>query len=195
MKPIASLALIALLLAVSARSASADAAVPEGGTLDTQSKPLMTYAPTMNPGEADFDAADRLAIANQIYAYSFAYDNYEADAWFSLFTPDAVFVAGVPGSDAISFTGEGFRKFWTARLDAFRTSGNLRRHLMTNILFLEQTADTAHVSVTGLLTNAKDGKTFTAISSLNYEGWLVKGEDGWKIQRWHDFPDAPVSEN
>ena len=33
---------------------------------------------------------------------------------------------------------------------------------------------------------------FEAVSSLNYEGWLVKGADGWKIQRWHDFPDVDV---
>ncbi|WP_288990882.1 nuclear transport factor 2 family protein [uncultured Sphingopyxis sp.] len=135
-----------------------------------------------------------LAIANLLYAYSFAYDNYEADAWFKLFTSDAVFVAGVAGEDAYSFTGEGFRTFWSERMKEFSTSGNQRRHLMTNILFLDQTGDTAHVSVTGLLTNAKDGKTFTAVSSLNYEGWLVKGSDGWKIQRWHDFPDSPVPE-
>ena len=75
-------------------------------------------------------------------------------------------------------------------MSAFRSSGNLRRHLMSNILFLDQTADTAHVSVVGLLTSAKGGRTFTAVSSLNYEGWLVKGPDGWKIRRWHDFPDV-----
>jgi hypothetical protein len=63
---------------------------------------------------------------------------------------------------------------------------------MSNILFLAQTADTAHVSVVGLLTNSKGGKVFTAVSSLNYEGWLVKGADGWKIQRWRDFPDSIV---
>jgi len=63
---------------------------------------------------------------------------------------------------------------------------------MSNILFPDQTAEAAHVSVVGLLTNAKDGKTFGAVSSLNHEGWLVKDADGWKIQRWHDFPDSVV---
>ena len=65
---------------------------------------------------------------------------------------------------------------------------------MSNILFLDQTADTAHVSVVGLLTNAKDGETFSAVSSLNYEGWLAKGPQGWHIKRWHDFPDSAVPE-
>jgi ketosteroid isomerase-like protein len=193
MKQLVPLALIGQLIAASTLSASAQTGLAEGESIAKDAKALRSYAPQSNPGAADFDAADRLAIANLLYAYSFAYDNYEADAWFKLFTSDAVFVAGVAGEDAYSFTGEGFRKFWSERMKDFSTSGNQRRHLMSNILFLDQTADTAHVSVTGLLTNAKDGKTFTAVSSLNYEGWLKKGPDGWKIQRWHDFPDSPVS--
>ncbi|WP_417682459.1 nuclear transport factor 2 family protein [Roseibium sp.] len=193
MKKIVFWALAAQLVASSSGVALAQTAPPKGSTFAPDDvKALHSYAPATNPGDTGFNAADRAAIANQIYAYSFAYDNYEADAWFSLFTPDAVFVAGVPGEKALSFTGEGFHAFWRERMKEFSTSGNVRRHLMSNILFLEQTANTAHVSVVGLLTNAKDGKSFTAVSSLNYEGWLVKGPDGWKIKRWHDFPDAQL---
>ena len=194
MKQLIPLAMIGSLLAAAPLPALAETGLPEGASIAKDAKALRTYAPKDNPGSVDFDAADRLAIANLLYAYSFAYDNYEADAWFKLFTDDVVFVAGVPGAGAVSFTGDGFRTFWRERMQQFSTSGNQRRHLMSNILFLQQTADTAHVSVAGLLTNAKDGKTFTAVSSLNYEGWLVKGPDGWKIKRWHDFPDAPVPE-
>lgn len=166
--------------------------LPPGASLAPEVKPLTSYALAENAGATDFDVADRMAIENLIYAYAFAYDNYDAKAWLDLFTPDAVFVAGTPGSTPVSFTGEGFRKFWTARMAEFAKSGNRRRHLMSNILFLDQTKNTAHVSVVGLLTNAKDGKTFSTVTSLNYEGWLVKGAGGWKIQRWHDMPDAPV---
>lgn len=175
-----------------AEPASAEAELPEGASLAPDVKPLTSYAPKENPGATDFDPEDRLAIENLLYAYSFAYDNYEAEAWLSLFTDDAVFVAGTPGQPSVSFTGEGFRNFWTERMKTFAKSGNRRRHLMSNILFLDQTEDTAHVSVVGLLTNAKDGKSFSAVTSLNYEGWLVKGRQGWKIKRWHDLPDAPV---
>lgn len=195
MKQLRSLALIGTLVAASSLPAFAETALPQGATIAKEAKPLRTYDPKVNPGAVDFDPADRLAIANLLYAYSFAYDNYEADAWFSLFTSDAVFVAGVPGGGAVAFDGDGFRSFWRERMQEFSTSGNQRRHLMSNILFLDQTAETAHISVAGLLTNAKDGKSFTAVSSLNYEGWLVKGPDGWKIRRWHDFPDGPVSTN
>ncbi len=192
MKRIACWGLIGWLVVSSAGMVLAQAAAPAGGTLAGDAKALRSYAPTTNPGQTNFNATDRAAIANQIYAYAFAYDNGDADAWFGLFTPDAVFVAGIPGETPVAFTGTGFRSFWTERLNAFRSSGNVRRHLMSNILFLDQTAETAHVSVVGLLTNAKDGKTFSDVTSLNYEGWLVKGPEGWKIQRWHDFPDSVV---
>lgn len=194
MKQLVFWALAAQLLVVPMVPALAQTDAPDGGTLAADVKPLRSYAPAANPGSTDFDVADRMAITNLISAYSFAYDNTDAEAWLNLFTPDAVFVASVPGQTPVSFTGDGFRTFWTKRMAAFRSSGNLRRHLMPNILFLDQTADTAHVSVVGLLTNAADGKTFSAVSSLNYEGWLVKGPDGWKIKRWHDFPDAAFQE-
>jgi len=190
MKALALRALALLLLAVAALPAAAQTIVPPGGALAKDVKALHTYAPSRNPGATSFEVADRAAIANLIYAYAFAYDNGQAAAWFSLFTPEAQFVAGMPGEPAVSFQGEGFHTFWTERMKAFRSSGSLRRHLMSNILFLDQTADTAHVSVAGLLTSAEDGRTFSAVSSLNYEGWLAKGPDGWKIQRWHDFPDV-----
>lgn len=185
---------LALFLSVTSLAAvapaAAETALPKEAKIDKTAKALKTFAPTVNPGHTDFDAADRAAIANLLYAYSFAYDNYEADAWFELFTPEVYFVAGMPGTPSLSFQGDDFRKFWRQRMADFKTSGNQRRHLMSNILFLDQTETTAHISVAGLLTNVKDGKTASFVSSLNYEGWLVKGEDGWKIKRWHDFPDA-----
>jgi len=192
MKPTLFLAVTAQLVASCAVPAFAQTPLPAGATYSNDPKPLKSYAPVDNPGNTAFDVTDRAAIAKLIYAYSFAYDNFETEAWFSLFTDDVTFVAGTPGQKAVAFQGDGFRKFWRERMDAFRTSGNQRRHLMSNILFLDQTADTAHVSVVGLLTNSADGKVFSAVSSLNYEGWLVKGADGWKIQRWHDFPDSIV---
>lgn len=172
----------------------ADPQLPPGATIATDARALDQFKPSANPGRTDFNVADRLAIENLIGAYSLAYDNRDADAWLGLFTEDAVFVAGVPGQQPVAFTGEGFRAFWRARMKTFGASGNVRRHLMPNIVFLDQTADTAHVSVVGLLTNTNDGRTFSAVANLNYEGWLVKRADGWKIQRWHDFPDGPVGQ-
>lgn len=185
---------LAVFTVLAAGQALGQPALPEGASAAPNVTGPHAYAPETYPGSTAFDPADRLAIANLLYAYSFAYDNYEASAWLSLFTPDAEFYTGLPGGPSVVFKGDGFRAFWTKRMADFRSSGNQRRHLMSNILFLEQTEDTAHISVVGLLTNAKDGKTFTAVSSLNYEGWLVKDDDGWKIQRWYDYPDAAFGE-
>lgn len=182
------------LLILFAAPAPAETQLPPGATIATDARALFTYKPSANPGRTDFDAADRLAIENLISAYAFAYDNRQADAWFSLFTDDAVFVAGEPGTAPVAFSGDAFRAFWRERMKDFGSTGNLRRHLMSNILYLDQTADTARVSVVGLLTNAKNGHDFSSLSSLNYEGWLVKGPDGWKIKRWHDFPDAVLGQ-
>ena len=155
---------------------------------------LHAYAPTVDPGQTPFSVADRLAITNLIYAYALAWDNYETDTWFSFFTPDAIFVASQPGMKPVSFTGAEFHHFWGDRLTHFKSSGNQRRHLMSNILFLDETAASAHVSILALLTNVKDGKAFTVETSLNYEGWFVKSNGAWKIKRWHDFPDSGVAE-
>lgn len=152
--------------------------------------PFSTYAPVAPAGKTKFSVADRAAISNLIQAYALAYDTYHADAWFDLFMPDAVFVIGVPGASPVVQSGDAFRKFWRDRLTNFKTSGNQRRHLMSNITFLDQTKTTAHVSIVGLLTNVKDSKTFTAATSLNYEAWFEKVAGVWKIKKWQDFPDS-----
>lgn len=193
MQIILRLAASAALVTSLAAPALAQTPLPPGASAAPEVKALLSYSPAVTPGATDFDPADRAAISDLLAAYAFAYDNSDT-GWFSLFTDDAVFVAGVPGEVPVSFTGEGFRSFWTERMKAFSTSGHMRRHLMVNILYLDQTATSAHISVAGLLTDADKGKDFKAVSSLNYEGWLVKQDGVWKIQRWHDFPDAVVGE-
>ena len=49
--------------------------------------------PAFAAGKTDFDVADRLALTNLISAYSIQIDTFNLDAWFDLFTADAVFVA------------------------------------------------------------------------------------------------------
>ncbi len=152
--------------------------------------PFTSYVPAASAGRTKFDVGDRAAISNLVQAYALAYDTFNAQAWFDLFTADAVFVVGVPGMKPVVQSGEAFRTFWRDRLTNFKTSGNQRRHLMSNITFLDESENTAHVSIVGLLTNVKDGKTFTVSSSLNYEAWFEKTAGVWKIKEWHDFPDA-----
>jgi hypothetical protein len=141
-------------------------------------------------GQTDFDVADRLAITNLISAYSIEIDTFNLDAWFDLFTQDAVFIARDPGHPQAELSGEPFRKLVRQRFGAFQRTGEARRHLISTVLFVEQTKDTAHTVMFGLLTNVKNGKTFEALTNLNYEGWYAKSNGAWKITRWIDAPSS-----
>ncbi|TGD88644.1 nuclear transport factor 2 family protein [Mycolicibacterium sp. CH28] len=153
-------------------------------------EPLRTFVIDEPAGGAGFDCRDRLAVKHVVDTYALAYDNYQADIWFDLFTEDAVFAVGVPGQEQIEQSGAVFRDFWRDRMSTFKNAGNQRRHLMSNIVYLEQTEATMHISVVGLLANTANGRTFAPVAALNYEGWLVKRHGVWKINRWHDFPDG-----
>ena len=86
--------------------------------------------------------------------------------------------------------GERSGEFTRQRFTVFGRTGNDRRHLISTILFVERTKDTAHAVMFGLLTNVKDAKTFTAVTNLNYEGWFAKNNGLWKITRWVDAPSS-----
>lgn len=170
---------VALLLASTATAGRAQAA-----------KPLRTYPAASAEGRTTFSVVNRLAIRNLIDSYALAFDNYDADAWFRLFTPDAVFAVGTSCFPSTVQSGETFRAFWRDRIAMFQRNKDQRRHLMSNVTFLEESDTSAHVSVVGLLTNARNEAEFTVVSTLNYEGWFVRDGNEWKIRRWHDYPDT-----
>lgn len=157
-----------------------------------EAKPLRMY-PTMSAeGKTGFSVVNRLAIRNLIDSYALSFDNYDADAWFRLFTPDAVFAVGTACSPHLVQSGEAFYTFWRDRIATFKRNKDQRRHLMSNVTFLEETESSAHVSIVGLLTNARNEQEFSVVTTLNYEGWFVKAGNEWKIRRWHDYPDSCV---
>ena len=141
-------------------------------------------------GATNFNVTDRVALTQLIHAYAIEVDRFNIDEWFALFTDDAVFSVGMPGMTPVEQTGEVFRSFWRKRFGDFERSGNRRKHLISNILFVEQTDSTAHAVISGLITNAKDGKIFSVVSGVDYEGWFVKKDGVWLINRWNDRPDV-----
>ena len=145
---------------------------------------------TRNAGDTRFNVADRTALTHLIHAYAIEVGRCNIEGWFTLFTDDAVFSVALPGMTPVEQTGDSFRSFWRARSGEFERSGNRRKHLISNILFVEQTDRTAHAVISGLITNAKDGKTFTVVSGVDYEGWFVKQGGVWRIKRWNDLPDV-----
>jgi len=161
------------------------AAVGESAGNDVSAKPETAA------GRTDFNATDRLAILNLIHAYAVEVDRLNLDAWFDLFTRDAIFVDRVPGKADEEQSGEEFHKFGRQRFGSLKAGGNQRGHLISNIVFVEQTEDTAHTVMEALLTNTKDGKILRAVPGINYEGWFVKSKGGvWKIKRWIDAADV-----
>ncbi len=141
-------------------------------------------------GNTAFNVADRMAITNLIHAYALEVDHFNVERWLGLFTDDAVFRVGLPGGPVAEQSGEPFRQFWRERFGRFKSSGNNRKHLISNILFTGQTDSTAHAIMSGILTNSREGKVFSPVSGLDYEGWFSKRNGVWKIKIWNDFPDT-----
>jgi hypothetical protein len=179
-----------------ARAATATAALALAGCSSTGTKTATSAesgkaaAGPVAAGSTNFDVTDRVALRQLIDAYAIEVDRFNLDAWFALFTDDAVFSFGMPGKTPVDQTGESFRSSVRNRFGAFQRSGNRRKHLMSNVLFVEQTDSTAHALISALLTNAKDGKIFSAVSGIDYEGWFVKQDGVWLIKRWNDRPDV-----
>ena len=146
--------------------------------------------PQQNAGRTDFDVTDRLAILNLVHAYCVELDRFNLDAWFDLFSDDAIFTGHLPNVPPVELSDGEFRSFFRQRFGGFERRGNQRRHLISNVVFVAQEADSAHTLMSGILTDVKDKKIFTALTSLNYEGWYVKNDGVWKIHRWTDAPDT-----
>jgi hypothetical protein len=180
--------------AVIAGAATATAALALAGCSTapktTESASATATAGLGAAGATNFNVTDRVALTQLIHAYAIEVDRFNIDGWFALFTDDAVFSVGMPGMTPVEQTGETFRSFWRKRFGDFERSGNRRKHLISNIMFIEQTDSTAHAVISGLITNAKDGKTFSVVSGVDYEGWFVKKDGVWLINRWNDRPDV-----
>lgn len=134
--------------------------------------------------------ADRLEIQNLIYAYGIEWDQQNADKYFRLYTDDAEFVVEQLDAPKASYkVHTEFKPIALGRWKAFKEKGFLRRHLINNIYFKSQSKATAEVIVYGVLGNVAHQK-YTTITSVYYEGKLVKTEGKWKIKHWLDKPDA-----
>ena len=181
-----------LLSAILASALGATLAAVLGVSAGAAQSPPDRTGPAVSKsaGDTRFNVADRVALTHLIHGYAIEVDRFNIDGWFKLFTDDAVFSVGLPGMTPVEQTGEAFRSFWRTRFGEFERSGNRRKHLISNILFVEQTDSTAHAVISGLITNAKDGKTFTVVSGVDYEGWFVKQGGVWRIKRWNDRPDV-----
>ena len=142
-------------------------------------------------GGARQDMGARLEILDLLNSYSHHIDHGLVEEYASLFTDDAVFELHFPGAPTTSFSGSEQIKSLAQGAKERRESGIQRRHLLTNVVFREQTDDSATIACYLLLTSTTDSELTFAFSG-QYDGWLVKGENGWKISKWVLTSDSGI---
>jgi hypothetical protein len=107
-------------------------------------------------GKTDFDVADRLAIQNVIGSHFLNLDGSNTKAWIGNYTEDSTFVAVIAGKRYESERPV-FEKFFRERFAAFRENGDQRRHIVSNIVFVDQSDNSAHIKANGLLLTTNKG--------------------------------------
>ena len=75
-------------------------------------------------------------------------------------------------------------KFFRERFRNFKAMGYQRRHVVSNIMFVSQSEDTAQVRANGVLLTTNNGVDPKVVTSMAYEGTFVKRDGVWKIQKW-----------
>lgn len=134
-------------------------------------------------GTTDFNVADRLAIQNVISSHFLNLDSCQMDAWIANYADDAVFVAVNSGrrheSDRAAID-----KFFRERFRNFKAIGDQRRHVVSNIMFVSQSEDTAQVRANGVLLTTNSGADPKVVTTMAYEGTFVKRAGVWKIRKW-----------
>lgn len=142
-------------------------------------------------GKTDFNVADRLAIQNVISSHFLNLDSNQNDAWIANYADKATFIAVVSGKRYESERPI-FEEFFRERFRKFEDNGDQRRHLVSNILFVDQSEDTAHIKANGLLLTTNNGVNPELVGGLTYEGWFVKRKGVWKISKWKVCGDTNI---
>lgn len=144
-------------------------------------------------GGVKFDATDRLAITNAIFAMTRALDEKDVDLLLAQLTPDFCVEYLVPKSDAASLKGrENFGKMMAQRFENQVAIGMNRRHIFTPLFFIEQTADTARVLLHVITCTAIHQTDWHPFSSAKVEFWLRKENDIWLVYRQFETLDCPL---
>ncbi len=142
-------------------------------------------------GSSRFDVADRLAIENVIANMLVNLDKYDVEAWSGAFSDDAT-LAVVDADDRFVLSKSQFVQGMKDRYRQFQANKMQRRHVMSNIAFLSQTADSAHIKCSGVLLSTQDSAKTELVSTLFVEGQLVKQDGYWKIHSWTVGNDAKM---
>ena len=133
--------------------------------------------------------ADRVMIAETIHRYGWAYDERDHDLIGDTFTEDAVWEGNVMGAEPVGpFVGREaivafLAEFWAVQKDQ-------RRHIFTNVIVDDLTADGAVAHAYLLLTSASDA-TMAPVTNGPYR--LIMRKEGaiWRMAHLIGAFDAP----
>jgi hypothetical protein len=134
-------------------------------------------------GSVGFNVGDRLAIHNVVSTAFLDLDSFNIDGWCAAFTDDAHFTS-IDVDDPIEMDRPAFEKNFRERFRRFAQNHDQRRHVMTNISVISQTAEHAHLKGNGVLITTNRRLPPQVVTTLHVEGWLVKQRGEWKIERW-----------
>jgi len=135
------------------------------------------------PGDASFNAADRLAIINLFGAYAQSYDAGKTDEFLSVFT-DEVELKYMSGDKVVA---EGLAQVTQAmpgRVRAFQAAKMQRRHALTSYSFTSQTDNEVRGRLYFQVLSIQDGGAPSVALTGYYEFTAVKQGNTWKFSRW-----------
>ena len=152
----------------------------------------MTMPASANvPGNASFNAADRLAIINLFGAYAQNYDAGKADEFLSLFT-DTAELKYISGGKVVAEGLAQVTQAMSGRLKAFAAAKIQRRHSLTSYVFSSQTDNEANGRLYFQVLSIMDGGAPSVAMTGYYEFAAVKKDSIWKFSRWTAYLDQPV---
>ena len=135
------------------------------------------------PGDTNFNIADRIAILDVINAYGVYWDENNLKGFFNLFLDDAVRITTDENGNEKKITKSEEEKIAIERQTFFKKNSMQRRHMMHNTHFIKQTENYARVIQYMTLLNTTESKKSNIVSPIIYDFEFYKINDIWKISK------------
>ncbi|CNH56741.1 nuclear transport factor 2 family protein [Mycobacterium conspicuum] len=136
------------------------------------------------PGDVNFDVADRLAIINLFGAYAYLYDRNELDNFRALFTESPELGLRLHDGATLSEGVDTVMALLALRKGEFAAQNNQRRHALNSFWFENQTAERASGHCYFQVFAIRDGGLPTPDLTGCYEFTAVKQDGVWRFSRW-----------
>lgn len=125
------------------------------------------------------DAAQKLEIHELLSRAAYAFDERDVAGLQQCFAPEATMLVTIADGQTFGpFDGrEAIMGLMTATLDA---QTDMRRHIISNFVFAEQSDHSARVLSTVVVTSAENGE-IKLVTSGAYDDRVMRSAGGWQI--------------